>query len=206
LSARTGFPFSEHDHSQCDRSLVGLGLYRHLETRPASCRSYVGSAARWRSPSVVNGQCVALHRAEIFALSAASTPPDARNATNIVLAGIRPVGSERSPVMPGFAVSMRNAQMAGLGLSARPIQSSACVGVTGRRSRDLPMTPKNRDRCVRCEQAGAQIKRDRAATADLPPPVESLLQELIAMPACLDRRTANRRAPGNVARSIQYLH
>jgi mono/diheme cytochrome c family protein len=40
--------------------------------------------------------------------------PDARNAANIVLAGIRPVEGERSPIMPGFADSMSDGQIAAL--------------------------------------------------------------------------------------------
>jgi len=47
-------------------------------------------------------------------LSTAVTGPDPRNLTNIVLAGVRPVAGERSPIMPGFAASMSNAQIAAL--------------------------------------------------------------------------------------------
>ena len=49
-----------------------------------------------------------------LALSSAFSAPDARNAANIVLAGIRPVAGERSPIMPGFAASMSDAQIATL--------------------------------------------------------------------------------------------
>jgi mono/diheme cytochrome c family protein len=49
-----------------------------------------------------------------LALSTAFSAPDARNAANIVLAGIRPVAGERSPIMPGFAASMSDAQIAAL--------------------------------------------------------------------------------------------
>jgi mono/diheme cytochrome c family protein len=49
-----------------------------------------------------------------LALSTAFSTSDARNAANIVLAGIRPVAGERSPIMPGFAASMSNAQIAAL--------------------------------------------------------------------------------------------
>ena len=49
-----------------------------------------------------------------LALSSAFSAPDARNAANIVLAGIRPVAGERSPIMPGFAASMSDAQIAAL--------------------------------------------------------------------------------------------
>jgi mono/diheme cytochrome c family protein len=47
-----------------------------------------------------------------LALSTALTSPDARNAANIVLSGIRPTAGERSPIMPGFAESMSDGQIA----------------------------------------------------------------------------------------------
>ena len=40
--------------------------------------------------------------------------PDPRNAANVILSGIRPVDGERSPIMPGFASSMTDAQIAAL--------------------------------------------------------------------------------------------
>ncbi len=45
-----------------------------------------------------------------LALSTAISAPDARNAANIVLSGVRPVEGERSPIMPGFAASMSDVQ------------------------------------------------------------------------------------------------
>lgn len=61
--------------------------------------------------------CHATDRAPPFgginlALSTALTSPDARNAANIVLSGIRPTAGERSPIMPGFADSMTDGQIA----------------------------------------------------------------------------------------------
>jgi mono/diheme cytochrome c family protein len=47
-------------------------------------------------------------------LSTALSAPDPRNAANIILAGIRPVGGEHSPIMPGFANSMSDDQVATL--------------------------------------------------------------------------------------------
>jgi mono/diheme cytochrome c family protein len=47
-------------------------------------------------------------------LSTAISGPDARNAANIVLAGIHPVEGERGPIMPGFADSMSDGQIAAL--------------------------------------------------------------------------------------------
>jgi mono/diheme cytochrome c family protein len=49
-----------------------------------------------------------------LALSSAFSGPDARNAANIVLAGIRPTAGVRSPIMPGFADSMSDDQIAAL--------------------------------------------------------------------------------------------
>jgi mono/diheme cytochrome c family protein len=47
-------------------------------------------------------------------LSTAISSPDPRNAANIVLSGVRPVEGERSPIMPGFAGSMNDDQIAAL--------------------------------------------------------------------------------------------
>ena len=49
-----------------------------------------------------------------LALSTALSSPDPRNAVNIVLAGVRPVDGERSPIMPGFAASMNDDQISAL--------------------------------------------------------------------------------------------
>ena len=45
-------------------------------------------------------------------LSTAIHSPDPRNLANIVVSGVRPVEGERSPIMPGFAASMSDAQIA----------------------------------------------------------------------------------------------
>jgi mono/diheme cytochrome c family protein len=47
-------------------------------------------------------------------LSTALSSPDPRNAANIILSGVRPVEGERSPIMPGFASSMNDDQIAAL--------------------------------------------------------------------------------------------
>jgi mono/diheme cytochrome c family protein len=47
-------------------------------------------------------------------LSTSLSSPDPRNAVNIVLSGIRPVEGERGPIMPGFAASMNDDQIAAL--------------------------------------------------------------------------------------------
>jgi mono/diheme cytochrome c family protein len=47
-------------------------------------------------------------------LSTAVSGPDPRNVANIVLAGVRPVEGERSPIMPGFAASMNDGEIVAL--------------------------------------------------------------------------------------------
>lgn len=47
-------------------------------------------------------------------LSTALSAPDPRNAANVILSGIRPVSGEQSPIMPGFANSMTDEQIAAL--------------------------------------------------------------------------------------------
>lgn len=72
--------------------------------------------------SIYAAACAACHGANRpppyagvnLALSTAISSPDARNAANIVLSGVRPVEGERSPIMPGFASSMNDGQIASL--------------------------------------------------------------------------------------------
>ena len=49
-----------------------------------------------------------------LALSTAIAGPDPRNLVNIVLSGVQPVTGERSPIMPGFAANMTDAQVSAL--------------------------------------------------------------------------------------------
>jgi len=64
-------------------------------------------------------------------LSTAISGPDPRNLVNILLSGVRAVEGERSPIMPGFAASMNDTQMAGLlnYLRARFSNQPAWTGV-----------------------------------------------------------------------------
>jgi mono/diheme cytochrome c family protein len=66
-----------------------------------------------------------------LALSTAINGSDPRNAANIVLSGVRPVEGERSPIMPGFAPSMNDGQIAALlnYLRARFSNQPAWTGV-----------------------------------------------------------------------------
>ena len=47
-------------------------------------------------------------------LSTGISNPDPRNVINTILSGLRPVEGERSPIMPGFAASLDDAQIAAL--------------------------------------------------------------------------------------------
>jgi mono/diheme cytochrome c family protein len=49
-----------------------------------------------------------------LALSSAISGPDPRNLANIVLAGVRPIEGERSPIMPGFAAGMSDEEIVAL--------------------------------------------------------------------------------------------
>jgi mono/diheme cytochrome c family protein len=64
-------------------------------------------------------------------LSTAISGPDPRNVTNIVLSGVGAVEGERSPIMPGFAASMDDGQVAALlnYLRARFSNQPAWTGV-----------------------------------------------------------------------------
>jgi len=72
--------------------------------------------------SIYQAACATCHEADRplpysginLRLSTGLSAPDARNAANVILAGIRPVGGEHSPIMPGFANSMTDDQVAAL--------------------------------------------------------------------------------------------
>jgi mono/diheme cytochrome c family protein len=66
-----------------------------------------------------------------LALSTALSASDPRNAANIIVSGIRPVEGERSPIMPGFASSMSDAEISALlnYLRARFSNQPAWIGV-----------------------------------------------------------------------------
>jgi mono/diheme cytochrome c family protein len=72
--------------------------------------------------SIYQAACATCHEADrplpysgiSLRLSTSLSAPDPRNAANVILAGIRPVAGERSPIMPGFANSMTDDQIAAL--------------------------------------------------------------------------------------------
>ena len=81
-----------------------------------------GSSSNAAGASIYIAACATCHETDRalpyggvnLALSTAISSPDARNAANIVLSGIRPVEDERGPIMPGFAASMSDGQIAAL--------------------------------------------------------------------------------------------
>jgi mono/diheme cytochrome c family protein len=85
-------------------------------------------------------------------LSTAIAGPDPRNLANIVLSGVRPVEGERSPIMPGFAASMSDAQVVALlnFLRARFSNQPPWAGVE-----------KTVEDARRTETALLQIQRDK---------------------------------------------
>jgi mono/diheme cytochrome c family protein len=95
-------------------------------TRANATRADIKSASAQPAPadapgaSIYQAACATCHEADRplpygginLRLSTALSAPNARNAANIILSGIRPVGGERSPIMPGFASSMTDEQVA----------------------------------------------------------------------------------------------
>src|SRR5271166_646302 len=86
----------------------------------AEARPGAGKAPNSEGAAIYAAACADCHesgRSPPFgginlALSSALSAPDPRNLVNIVLAGVRPVEGERSPIMPGFAGTMNDQQIA----------------------------------------------------------------------------------------------
>jgi mono/diheme cytochrome c family protein len=101
--------------------------------------SVQASQANAAGASIYAAACATCHETERplpyggvhLGLSSAISSPDARNVANIVLSGVRPVEGERSPIMPGFAASMSDEQIAALlnYLRARFSNQPAWTGV-----------------------------------------------------------------------------
>jgi mono/diheme cytochrome c family protein len=89
------------------------------EATPPSAPSSQANAA---GAAIYAAACATCHETERplpyggvnLGLSTALSSPDPRNVANIVLSGVRPVEGERSPIMPGFAASMTDEQIAAL--------------------------------------------------------------------------------------------
>ena len=95
---------------------------RRLKDEAALAQARAGAAAQAYAPgaAIYAAACATCHdsgRPPPFgginlALSTTISGPDPRNLANIVLAGVRPVEGERSPIMPAFADSMNDAEIA----------------------------------------------------------------------------------------------
>ena len=89
---------------------------------PSEKRSSEKPAADNAGASIYQAACATCHETDRplpysgidLRLSTSLSAPDPRNAANVILAGIRPVNGERSPIMPGFANSMTDDQIAAL--------------------------------------------------------------------------------------------
>ena len=106
-----------------DRKRRGEDVLAQAASRPVQApqasQASNGDAAGASIYAAACATCHASDRAPPFgginlALSTTINGPDARNAANIILSGIRPVTGERSPIMPGFADSMSDDQIAAL--------------------------------------------------------------------------------------------
>jgi mono/diheme cytochrome c family protein len=103
-----------------DRKRRGEDALAQAASRPAQAPP--AGSGNASAASVYAAACATCHDSDRalpygginLALSTAISAPDARNAANIVLSGIRPLEGERSPIMPGFADSMSDNQIATL--------------------------------------------------------------------------------------------
>jgi mono/diheme cytochrome c family protein len=95
---------------------------RLAETNQVKSPSVQPGHADAQGVSIYSAACATCHDSDRpvpygginLRLSTALSAPDPRNATNIILSGIRPVQGERSPIMPGFANSMTDDQISAL--------------------------------------------------------------------------------------------
>ena len=122
-----------------DRQRQGDQVLADARSSPVQLPSAQASQASPAGASIYAAACATCHEAGRalpyggvnLGLSTAISAPDARNVANIVLSGVRPVEGERSPIMPGFAASMDDGQIAALliYLRARFSNQPAWAGV-----------------------------------------------------------------------------
>jgi mono/diheme cytochrome c family protein len=122
-----------------DRKLRGDQVLADAKSPPLQLPSAQASQASPAGASIYAAACAVCHETDRalpyggvnLGLSTAISAPDARNVANIVLTGVRPVEGERSPIMPGFASSMSDDQIAALlnYLRARFSNQPAWTGV-----------------------------------------------------------------------------
>jgi mono/diheme cytochrome c family protein len=106
-----------------DRKRRGEEVLAEAAVRPApSAPVPLPSSPNAAGALIYVAACASCHESERalpyggvnLSLSTAISSPDARNAANVVLSGVRPVAGERSPIMPGFAAEMSDGQIAAL--------------------------------------------------------------------------------------------
>jgi mono/diheme cytochrome c family protein len=109
-----------------DRKRRGDDLLAQAAARPVQApqvsQAPQASSGNAAGASIYAATCATCHASDRsppfgginLALSTAINGPDARNAANTILSGIRPVAGERSPIMPGFADSMSDDQITAL--------------------------------------------------------------------------------------------
>jgi mono/diheme cytochrome c family protein len=93
---------------------------RKREERPAEATVVAPAQGEAKGAAIYAAACGTCHESGRqppyggidLSLSTAVSASDPRNLTNILLSGVRPVEGERSPIMPGFADSMSDAQIA----------------------------------------------------------------------------------------------
>jgi mono/diheme cytochrome c family protein len=122
-----------------ERKRQGDQVLADARSPPLQLPSAQASQASPAGASIYAAACATCHESERalpyggvnLGLSTAISAPDARNVANIVLSGVRPVEGERSPIMPGFAASMSDDQIAALlnYLRARFSNQPAWTGV-----------------------------------------------------------------------------
>jgi mono/diheme cytochrome c family protein len=122
-----------------DRKRQGDQVLADAKTPPLQLPSTQASQASPAGASIYAAACATCHEGERalpyggvnLGLSTAISAPDPRNVANIVLSGVRPVEGERSSIMPGFAASMNDDQVAALlnYLRARFSNQPAWTGV-----------------------------------------------------------------------------
>jgi mono/diheme cytochrome c family protein len=122
-----------------DRKRQGEQVLADARLSPHQLPSTQASQASPAGASIYAAACAACHESERalpyggvhLGLSTAISAPDPRNAANIMLSGVRPVEGERSSIMPGFAASMNDDQVAALlnYLRARFSNQPAWTGV-----------------------------------------------------------------------------
>jgi mono/diheme cytochrome c family protein len=109
------------DRKRRGEDVLALAASRPVQA-PQASRAPQAANGNAAGASIYAAACATCHASDRappygginLALSTTINGPDARNAANIILSGIRPVTGERSPIMPGFADSMSDEQIAAL--------------------------------------------------------------------------------------------